>query len=231
MNQKKKRVLSFLIDYIIILIIIDFIMSLWHLNVLDYFYHQQFFVIILYLLKDLLFYNASIGKKICGIEILKEDNSIPSTLTLIIRNILLILWPLDFLIVLATDKKICDMIFKTKVVNIKKNKLIISKKNSLIILIVILIMTMLLYYSSKQPPIKVILNDDLTVLQNEDVTDRSFIKKIENGRIITEVQNINTSKLGKKKITFIIKSNAGKIEYYTFYINVIEPNVNEVQDN
>ena len=45
----------------------------------------------LFLLKDLVFRNASIGKRALNLEILKSDNTVPSVSTLILRNIFVFL--------------------------------------------------------------------------------------------------------------------------------------------
>lgn len=72
--------------------------------------------VILILFKDLLFKNKSIGKKIMGIEIRNNNNKIPSFPILILRNITIIIWPIECLLILLKMNRIGDIIFKTKVV-------------------------------------------------------------------------------------------------------------------
>lgn len=96
----------------IILIILNF-------NLDNIFYYININLVIftfLFLLKDLVFRNASIGKRALNLEILKSDNTVPSVSTLILRNIFVFLWPIDAILILANKRKIGDIIFKTKVV-------------------------------------------------------------------------------------------------------------------
>ena len=64
--------------------------------------------------------------------------------------------------------------------------------------------------------------EDLTIKLNEEVLNTKGITELENGTIITEEQNIDTSKLGEQTITIIIKDNEDNEKEYTFKVNVID---------
>ena len=74
---------------------------------------------LLTLLKDVVFKNSSIGKKLLRLEILKDNGSKPSTIEVVLRNLFFPLWMIDGILILCNNKKIGDIIFKTKVVSIK----------------------------------------------------------------------------------------------------------------
>ena len=101
----------------------------------------------------------------------------------------------------------------------KKMKRKKSKKKKLslilgiIILLTIVITLIILNIISKKEP-KIIKNDvvvtlvsDLEVEINSEVHLLSFIKEVENGRIVTEDSVIDTSILGEKELTIKIESD------------------------
>lgn len=115
---KVKRFVAMIIDqYIVAFIFCLFVLILYRdiealIEKIDLYI---LLAMILMLFKDLIFRNASIGKKLMGIEIRNIDGSIPSILTLIIRNITIIIWPIEAIMIIMCDKKIGDIIFKTDV--------------------------------------------------------------------------------------------------------------------
>ena len=115
-----KRCVSAYLDIMIIgsisQIIIIFLTKFDIRKIFENFYMYLLFGLFLFLLKDLVFRNASIGKRALNLEILKSDNTVPSVSTLILRNIFVLLWPIDAILILANKRKIGDIIFKTKVV-------------------------------------------------------------------------------------------------------------------
>ena len=115
-----KRCVSAYLDIMIIgsisQIIIIFLTKFDIRKIFENFYAYLLFGLFLFLLKDLVFRNASIGKRALNLEILKSDNTVPSVSTLILRNIFVFLWPIDAILILANKRKIGDIIFKTKVV-------------------------------------------------------------------------------------------------------------------
>ena len=115
-----KRCISVYIDMMITgFISMSIILIILNFNLDNIFYYININLVIftfLFLLKDLVFRNASIGKRALNLEILKSDNTVPSVSTLILRNIFVFLWPIDAILILANKRKIGDIIFKTKVV-------------------------------------------------------------------------------------------------------------------
>ena len=58
----------------------------------------------------------SIGKKIVHIKVVNEDESKANLLQLIIRNITILIWPIEVIIFLLGKRKIGDVISKTMIV-------------------------------------------------------------------------------------------------------------------
>ena len=58
----------------------------------------------------------SIGKKIVHIKVVNEDESKANLLQLIIRNITILIWPIEVIILLLGKRKIGDVISKTMIV-------------------------------------------------------------------------------------------------------------------
>ena len=81
------------------------------------------FFFILFALKDCIFRNASIGKKLFGIKIVytdKENNEKISFITHCKRSIPLIILPIEaFLLVIWGDKRLGDIWAKTKIIRNK----------------------------------------------------------------------------------------------------------------
>ncbi len=102
--------------------------------------------------------------------------------------------------------------------NVKKNK-----KITIIIIFIIFIIVLsflIITYKINELP-SVILQNNLSVEQNEKVKISSFIKSIEKGKIISKDDYIDTSTPGKQKITITIENNYNKKRDYTFYIEVV----------
>lgn len=73
---------------------------------------------IIFLSKDLVYKNASIGKKILNIRIVNNDGKEPLKKQLIFRNIFIFLWPIEVILIMINNKKIEDYLFKTSIVSI-----------------------------------------------------------------------------------------------------------------
>lgn len=112
--MKIKRIIAFLIDFSIVCFLYAIVSFATPL-------HDMFLMIIFLLLlfKDIIFKNASIGKKIMNIEIRRYNNKLPNLTTIILRNAFLILWPIEILIFLIYNKSIGDMIFGTRIIDSK----------------------------------------------------------------------------------------------------------------
>lgn len=101
----------------------------------------------------------------------------------------------------------------------------VKKKVVFGILITITILGVLVlgtYYYFYRQEVTVLLKEDLTVPFQTEVTNLSFIKKVKNGKVMTESQKIDTSKVGKAKIKLVLKNNLGRKEEYTFEVNVLD---------
>ncbi len=114
--------LAMLITGIISYIISIFIHYSYRIDVFNVaiFYMMNVYMIIAFMLilfKDFTYKNASIGKKLLLLQVLKDNGEIPSKTALIFRNILSFLWPISLIMVLICDKRIEDFIFQTKVVS------------------------------------------------------------------------------------------------------------------
>ena len=123
MSVNLKRTIAFIIDlYITIGITMILFVIVYRGNlfrIFDHFFAYMLCVYGLFCLKDLSFKNLSIRKKIFGLEVLHNNNAKPNKITLIIRNVLCFIWPIEAILVLLKNKKIEDFIFKTIVTNTK----------------------------------------------------------------------------------------------------------------
>ena len=124
---KAKRILAALIDWYILFFGIYGIILFIKYKIFNYFPNYEiysffinFIYIVYFLFKDLIFKNASIGKKIAKIEIVMKDNSTPKFYIIILRNIFsLFLFIADYLSILIANIKLGDIVFKTKVIDSK----------------------------------------------------------------------------------------------------------------
>ncbi len=111
-----KRFKSEAIDYLIVLL----------LTCPTIFYFETgniyvgIFIMIMLSFKDLLFTNKSIGKIKMNLEVLTNDDKIPNKYVLYFRNFTLIIWPIEIIMIALFNKRIGDLIFGTKVVEITK---------------------------------------------------------------------------------------------------------------
>jgi uncharacterized RDD family membrane protein YckC len=73
-------------------------------------------------MKDL-FGGRSMGKRFFGLAVRDANdlNNTPTKSRLVIKNITLIVWPLEFIYYLINNKRIGDLIAKTQVIRIGKN--------------------------------------------------------------------------------------------------------------
>lgn len=119
-----RRVLAGLIDlYISYVVVLGFFILLKYKILLEFPDWDYFSTIsnITWLasiiLKDLIFKNASIGKKLMKLEIKDCNGNIPKFYIIILRNIFTpILYCIEFVMILGFGNKFTDYIFKTKVV-------------------------------------------------------------------------------------------------------------------
>ncbi len=98
-----------------------------------------------------------------------------------------------------------------------------KKKTKIIIITLILILIIIsygIYLNSK----KLILEytDNLEVLLNQEVYNLDNIKEIKNGKIITEKEQIDTTKISKKEITIKVENFFKKIKEYKYTITIVD---------
>jgi len=124
---KAKRILASLIDWYILYFGIYGVILFIKYKILHYFPNYEsykfavdFIYVIYFLFKDLIFKNASIGKRIAGLKIVTKDNFTPKFYIIILRNIFdPILFVADFLSIFIANIKLGDIVFKTKVIDCK----------------------------------------------------------------------------------------------------------------
>lgn len=116
-----KRILAFLIDHIIICF--SFVL----LGMVEMFVQTDFelfwkiyYIILLafmfiYFFKDVIS-GQSIGKRILKIKVVDLDGNTPKLFNLIIRNITILIWPIEAILVLLDKPRLGDILAKTKVV-------------------------------------------------------------------------------------------------------------------
>lgn len=110
----------------------------------------------------------------------------------------------------------------------RKKKLKLKRLILLSLIILIIIISSIIYIFTKEKEIipktdvKVTLVDNLNIEVNSEVKVNSLISNVENGSIIGNNENIDTSKIGKKEITIKLKNDKGKEEKYTFEINIVD---------
>lgn len=113
-NNKWKRMLAFFIDTMIA----GCIFSSFVLPVLFEYYHLLLIAFVLiYLLKDIM-KGQSIGKRIAKIKVVNQSGDTPKFSSLIIRNITLVIWPVEAILVLFGKPRLGDRLAKTMVVDI-----------------------------------------------------------------------------------------------------------------
>ena len=92
-----------------------------------------------------------------------------------------------------------------------------------LLVIVIAVVSIIIYFKNvNNSNIDIVLVDNLDVEVNSEVMVSSLIDSISNGVLIDEDQIVDTSKLGKNKITIKLKNEKDKEEDYSFEINVVD---------
>ena len=110
-----------------------------------------------------------------------------------------------------------------KRINKKKKRKIIIIISILILLLLISIITIIILLNIKENnKANIKLTSNLNVEINTKVKLSSFIENIQNGEIISEDTEIDTSKLGKQDLKILIKNKYNEEETYTFEINIID---------
>ena len=72
----------------------------------------------LFVVRDVLFKGRSVAKRIFKLRVIdNETNEIPEKKKLVIRNLFFFIYPIEAILLIATNKSIGDMITNTTVVN------------------------------------------------------------------------------------------------------------------
>ncbi|MGM0884047.1 MAG: RDD family protein [Bacillota bacterium] len=95
---------------------------------------------ILYCCKDII-NGRSIGKRFFGLAVRDDKHNVPKVSKLIIRNLLTFLWPVELILILASQpkKKIGDRLVNTDVILVKNNKGILGMIISIISIVIFFI--------------------------------------------------------------------------------------------
>lgn len=128
----KKRIIAAILDLLLVLIIWQILSCIYYEftnNFIPY-----YFAVLIYALRDLVFLKSSLFKKALGLEIVKQDGSKPKIYEIILRNITIFIWPIDFLFLVKNKNRICDDFLKLKV----------EEKNEINIALLLLILIFLL---------------------------------------------------------------------------------------
>ncbi|NOU93105.1 hypothetical protein GC093_07660 [Paenibacillus sp. LMG 31456] len=134
--ERMTRLGAFFIDYLLVCIVVaifSFLIS-WNimtqspmsaenfnkLRKLNYFITAIGLIITMF--KDVV-NGRSIGKRMTNISVIdsKRNDQVPSIWRLILRNITLLIWPVDLLYFLISGNRIGDILFSTQVVRGKVN--------------------------------------------------------------------------------------------------------------
>ena len=110
-----------------------------------------------------------------------------------------------------------------------------KKNNSKIILIVIAVFAVIILVSflmytiyRKNNRASIIFNSDTSIEINDKVLLNTFVKEIKNGKLINKDEEVDTSKLGKKKIVFLVKNKNNELEKFDLTINVVDTTKPEI---
>lgn len=119
--MRTKRIISIAIDFFIVMFIglgsFFIAVELFNItnkelyNILEFIWMSSLFAI-----KDLPYREGSLGKKICKLEVLHLNNERLSSSIKILRNLFVLIWPVELILLLLFNRRLGDAIFKTKVV-------------------------------------------------------------------------------------------------------------------
>ncbi|PWV97349.1 RDD family protein [Paenibacillus cellulosilyticus] len=126
---RSQRIAAFLIDHIIFSIFsgIIFLILIWdsffsptdnNMNKpFELFYLFIGLILILYFFKDIV-QGRSIGKRLVGISIIDKANinKVPNRFKLFVRNITILIWPIEAIILVITGNRLGDYIVNSTVI-------------------------------------------------------------------------------------------------------------------
>lgn len=117
----KKRIVAFLIDHIIICVAFAMLGMVEVFVKTDFeLFWKLYYIFLLafmfiYFFKDVI-NGQSIGKRIMKIKVVDLNGNKASLFNLIIRNITILIWPVEALLLLLDKDRLGDILAKTKVV-------------------------------------------------------------------------------------------------------------------
>ena len=119
-----KRILAFIIDYVTFMILLVLFGIVYKFEIVQ---NSKLFYISLFISLTLIYFkdniNAqSIGKRIVGLKVVRQNGAKPSFLQLFLRNLTFCLWPIEAILVLMEKPRLGERFTKTKVIsNTKTN--------------------------------------------------------------------------------------------------------------
>ena len=143
----KKRLLAFLIDLLVITIlyiVIEYIIHVY--NLLNWVCSLLYSLPFVYLFCRDCFTGRSIGKRILNISVIdKNSGESISPLKSCIRNVFIIIWPIDLIVLFATKESLQDKSMNSKVVDYKKVHSL-SYQSFLIFMVLWTILFVIIFY-------------------------------------------------------------------------------------
>ena len=124
MNILGRRILAFLIDELLVMLFM-MLLSLVPLNMntdtlgavwLDLLYYFALLSCMFILIFKDIIGGQSIGKRIMKIKVVDLYDNKPNIFRLILRNITIFIWPVEFLLLLLGKRKIGDILAKTEII-------------------------------------------------------------------------------------------------------------------
>ncbi len=104
----------------------------------------------------------------------------------------------------------------------KKNKKLIIILSIILLVMVILVISFFVYKKIEEKNrLKVVLSDELSIEVNSQVYMNSFIDEIYNGKIVSEDEIIDTSKIGDKEIILSIETKKEVVDY-KFDVSIVD---------
>lgn len=120
MNHKVKRLLAAIIDFCVICFLSSALVCITTWGKMDVtpfsitLYFGSFVLLLLF--KDFVFKNASVGKRVFKMKIIKTDETSFTIIDALKRTIPIILLPIELLLIMANNQRIGDIWAKTSVV-------------------------------------------------------------------------------------------------------------------
>ncbi len=110
----------------------------------------------------------------------------------------------------------------------ERKKIIIIALTAAILLCAAVIVSVIVINSKA---LVVEIEENAVVNINETADNYQFVKKLKNGKIITEKAAIDTSSLGEREVTLKIKSDLGKEKVFSFKVYVVDNEIPKIKFN